>query len=660
MNQKRELPKSLPMGFRSFHLRAVAAEDGEKTYPVTFSTDQPVKRQIYGCWYNEILGHDKGEVRTERLENGLTVLDGHDPMIRAGRLDPWIISGGKGTGEISFGSTEVARNLQQEVDDRTLQGISVGYQVHSYQRVADADPDDDEDEDYMGTYRAVDWEPYEVSLTPIEADVKSGVGRSVATDPNIPQFPVRFLGAPANLQTTKEHRHMEPVTAVPETPAAPIQVGADLLANERKRAAHISLLARQYPDILTREKADEFINNGTEGNVAAAFVLDQQRAKQLTLNSGGPVSLSANERKQYSLVRALRGISAERTGFKDDAGFEREVSQTIGKALGRDTGGIFIPTMEPLFRLTPQEMQKRALNTGTSGAGGATVATELVSFLDVLRPAVKIFDLGAEFMGGMNSNFSLPKQLSDSDFNWVGENPGADNTDIDPTFGQVAFSPKTATGSTSWSRQLLVQSSIDVEAKVRNSLVQRAAIAIDKVGLQGTGSASQPKGVLSATGVTVMPLGTNGAAPTYQNLIDMVMDIAVYNADRLGNPRYLVTPEISGYLQGTPKLNNTIAQPIWTNEGGQGYINGFKADWSNLLPKTLTKGTGTNLHAGIAGVWNALTVAEWGAMELLLDPYTGAKQALIKIIANFMVDVEPTYAQAFSVFLDATNTTAEA
>lgn len=450
---------------------------------------------------------------------------------------------------------------------------------------------------------------------------------------------------------------MEPVTAVPETPA--IQVGADQLANERKRTTHIALLARQYPDILTREKADEFINSGAEGNAVSAFVLEKQRAAQLTLNSGSPVTLTDKERKQYSIVRAVRSISAERTGIREEAGFEREVSQELTKVLGRDSGGLLIPTMEPIFRLTPQEIQKRALVTSTTAAGGATVATELVSFLDVLRPAVKAFELGAEFMGGMSSNFSLPKQLTDSDFNWVGENPGADNTDIDATFGQVAFTPKQATGSTSWSRQLLTQSSIDVEAKMRNSLVQRAAIAIDKVALAGTGTANQPKGILNATGVTLMSIGTNGGVPIFQNLIDMIMDVAVYNADRLGIPRYLVTPEIAGYLQGVPKLANTIAQPIWTNEGGQGYINGFKADWSNLLPKTGTKGTGTNLHAGIAGVWNCLTVAEWGAMELLLDPYTGAKQALVKIIANFMVDVEPTYAQAFSVYLDATNTTAE-
>lgn len=668
MSRTCELPKSLPAGFRTISLRAEEGSEGTKRYPITFSSETPVKRSGWWGWYYEVLGHNTGEVRTERLENGLTVLDGHDPMLRAGKLVNAKIADQRGAGEIQFGSTQFAQDRHQEVDDGILNGISVGYQVHSYQRVADVDPDDDEDEDYLGTYRAVDWEPYEVSLTPIEADAACGVGRSIASPEeaqkqNIPLFPVRFLGAPVNPPQpgNKENRSMatpaiEPVTA---PAASSVQVGADQLAQERKRAAHINLLSRQYPEILTRDLTEKYIHEGTDGNVVSAYVLDQKRAQEIKLNSGGPVSLSDKERKAYSVQRAMRAIAGAQCGFAEEAGFEREVSSEIGKALGRDTGGIYIPTMEPIFRLTPQELQKRALYTGASASGGATVATELVSFLDVLRPAVKLFRLGAEFMGGMSSNFSLPKQLTDSDFNWVGENPGADNTDIDPTFSQVAFTPKTATGTSSWSRQLLIQSSIDVEAKMRNSLVQRAAIAIEKAGLQGSGSSNQPQGLLNSSGVSVISLGTNGAAPSFGNLVDMAMDPAAYNADQLGEVRYLITPEISGYLQQTAKMGNTIAQPIWNFVGDQGYINGKRADWSNLLPKTLTKGTGTNLHAGIAGVFNCLTIAEWGAMELMLDPYTGAKQALIKIIANFMVDVHPTYAQAFSVYLDAVNSTTE-
>lgn len=662
MSRTRELPKSLPMGYRTLQLRAQkSGDDGAAKYPLTLATDQPVKRSGWYGWYYEILGHDAGEVQTDRLERGLSLLVNHDPNQRAGKIDNGKIADGKTTGEARFGTTDFARSVQQEVDDGTLTDMSVGYMVHEYKRVTDVDSDDDEDEDYLGTYRAVNWEPYEGSLTPIPADAASGIGRSAEPDPKTPLYPVRFIGAPANLTPQPKEQRSMATPAVTPSPAANVEVGPDQLKAERQRTAHIALLARTYPEIMTREKAEEFIANGTDGNVAANFVLEQQRAKQISLNSGSPVTLSDKERRQYSVQRAMRAIAGQAHGFKDEAGFEREVSQEIGKVLGRDTGGIYIPTMEPIFRLTPQELQKRALYTGTTGAGGATVATELVGFLDVLRPAVKAFRLGAEFMGGMTSNFSLPKMLTDTAFNWVGENPGVDNTDTDPTFGQVQFTPKTATGSTSWSRQLLVQSSVDIEARVRNSLVQRAAIAIDTAALQGSGSSNQPKGILNATGVSVISLGTNGAAPTFQNLIDMAMDPAAYNADQLGEIRYLITPEISGYLQGQPKLSNQIALPIWTfGADGQGYINGLKADWSNLLPKTLTKGTGTNLHAGIAGVWNALTVAEWGAMELLLDPYTGAKQALIKIVANLMIDVEPTYAQAFSVYLDAVSSTSEA
>jgi len=663
---KRELPKSLPMGQRTVQVRAQKSADSEPAYPLTLATDQPVRRGGYWGWYYEVLGHDAGEVDTDRLANGVALLVNHDPNQRAGRIENGVVGKGKTTGEARFGTTDFARSIQQEVDDGTLTDMSVGYLVHEYNRVADVDPADDEDEEYLGTYRAVRWEPVEGSLVAIPADPASGVGRgldAVAAD-KFPQYPVRFIGAPAIPPVTpgkQEQRTMATTAVVPEATAAPTAtVGADQLKAERARVAHIALLRDTYPELLTREAAEKAIHEGTEGNAVAAQVLAAKRAKEVTLHSGSPVELSEKERQRYSFARAIKVNLARRDGNSRETCFEDEVSQTIAKSMGRDTEGIFVPTTEPLFRLTPQEIQRRALYTGSAGAGGNTVATELVGFLDVLRPRTRLFQLGAEFMGGMTANFSLPKMLTDSDFNWVGENPGSDNSDIDPTFGQVQFTPKTATGSTSWSRQLFVQSSVDIEARVRNSLVQRAAIAIDKAGIQGSGSSNQPKGILNATGVSVISLGTNGGVPTFQNLIDMAMDPASYNADQLGDIQYLITPEIAGYLQGQPKLSNTIAEPIFDfRADGQGVINGLKAYWSNNLPKNLTKGSGSALHAGIAGVFNALTIAEWGALEILLDPYTGAKQALVKIIANLMIDVQPTYAQAFSVYLDATNTTSE-
>ena len=649
---KRDLPSQLPMQHRAFDLRAEAAADAESNLiPISFSSANPVKRMSWGgLWWYEVLKHSGDAVNTGRLAQGISVLVNHDTNQRAGILQDGVITNKKGSGNVRFNSTQFGKDTATEVREGTLPFISVGYIVHSEQRVADIDPKDDEDIDYLGTYEADSWEPVEVSFVAIPADPSVGVGRDLS---HLPQYPVRFAGMPASppAQTgrnAKENK-MEPEVATVATPAAApaATVSADNMKLERERTAGISLLQRQFPDILTREAVDKAISEGASRDSVAALVLEKKRESEAKLNAGGsPVQLSGKEARQYDFLKVMRDPSA--------GGMEREISDTIAKSLGRDTGGIFIPTNQPIFRLTPDEMiQRRTLATTAPGTGGALVATELIGFLDFLRPRLNLTRLGADFMGGCTSNFALPKMTGDVGFNWVGENPGVDNTDVDPSFGQVGFAPLGATASTSWSRQLLVQSTIDVEAKVRNALVMQAAIGIERAALAGSGGL-QPTGLLSTTGVHLISLGTNGANPTKQNYIDMLTACALSNAD-LGDQKYLIRTETGGYLAGQPELGNTIALPTYTyGADGKGRINGHDAYTSNLLPNNLTKGTASGVcKAGIAGYWPALTIAEWGAMEIILDPYTKARQQLINIIANFLVDSNLTYPQAFSVYLDS-------
>jgi HK97 family phage major capsid protein len=646
---EKQLPAKLPMQHRAFDLRAEAPAEGadQTLVAISFSSSNPVKRMSWGgLWWYEVLKHSGEAVKTDRLSQGISVLVNHDINQRAGILQDGQITDKKGSGNVRFNSTQFGKDTATEVREGTLPFISVGYIVHSESRVADIDPTDDEDENYLGTYEADSWEPVEVSFVAIPADPSVGVGRDLST---VPQYPVRFAGLPATPPVTPEpiqERHMPPE----------IEVGADNMKKERERTAGIALLARQYPDIVTREVADKAIGEGTERDTVAAMVLNKQRELNPALQSGSPVVLSDKERGQYSFLRIMRSISAPAGTKAEEAGLEREISNTIAKTLGRDTGGIFIPTNEPVFRLTEAERRLRAVTAGSPGSttgGGATVATELGTFLDILRPALRLTKLGADFLGGCTGNFALPKMTGDVGFNWVGENPGVDNADVDPTFAQVPFSPLGATASTSWSRQLMQQSSIDLEAKLRNALVAQAAIGIEKAALNVGGSAV-PVGVLGTTGVHNIAIGTNGGQISKSTCVDMLTAIQVANADMQGDAKYLFTPENAGYLAKTPELSNTIALPTFTyGQDGKGRVNGHDAYWSNLLPKTLTKGTASGTcHATIAAYWGWLTIAEWGAMEIIVDPYTKARQQLINIIANFLVDVGVLYPQAFSVNLD--------
>ena len=71
------------------------------------------------------------------------------------------------------------------------------------------------------------------------------------------------------------------------------------------------------------------------------------------------------------------------------------------------------------------------------------------------------------------------------------------------------------------------------------------------------------------------------------------------------------------------------------------------------MPSTLTKGTAVGVaNAVVFGAWDSIIIGEWGAMELLVDPYT-IGPALIKLMSIQMVDVFLRYAESFAAMQDA-------
>ena len=72
------------------------------------------------------------------------------------------------------------------------------------------------------------------------------------------------------------------------------------------------------------------------------------------------------------------------------------------------------------------------------------------------------------------------------------------------------------------------------------------------------------------------------------------------------------------------------------------------------MPSTLTKGASTGVcHAVLFGVWPELLVGEWGALEILVDPYRLKKQGMIEITGIYMADVQVKHAASFAAIVDA-------
>jgi len=67
-------------------------------------------------------------------------------------------------------------------------------------------------------------------------------------------------------------------------------------------------------------------------------------------------------------------------------------------------------------------------------------------------------------------------------------------------------------------------------------------------------------------------------------------------------------------------------------------------------PKTGTRGTTTNNHALILGVWATLVIGLWGSgFELIVDPFRLKKQGMIELTTFMLGDVALKYPAAFVV-----------
>jgi HK97 family phage major capsid protein len=319
---------------------------------------------------------------------------------------------------------------------------------------------------------------------------------------------------------------------------------------------------------------------------------------------------------------------------------ELEISNELSRRLSISPRGAFIPLG---LKLAGQ----RTLST-TAGAGGQTVFTKPGSLIELLRNALVVGRLGVTILDNLTGPVSMPRELTGGQLTWTAEIPGSDVADSDLTTDAVTLIPKSAQSSTAYSRQLLAESSIDVEALVRADLVGVNAQGIDKAAIQGTGTL-QPLGVLNQTGVGDAAVGADGGYPSYELLQNLETLIYAANAplDRIG---WLTTPGIRGFLRKLPKIS-TYPEYVWRPQDEA--LLSSPALVSNNVPSTLTKGSKSDCHAIVVGSWAQMVIGTWGVIDIIVDPFRLKKQAIVEVTSFIMVDVCLKHANSFAACKDA-------
>lgn len=607
------LQRALPKGRteRALQVERAAIDEDARTATLAFASETPYERY----WGVEILDLESKSMRQGRLRTGANLLVDHDMRDVVGVIESVEIGSDKvARAVVRFGRSARAEEVWQDVRDGIRRNVSVGYMIHKAQLV--------EERDGVETFRVTDWEPFEVSLVSVPADPTVGVGRSLQSSPDAAADP--------------DHPATAPAAAAPTltTPSKEHSIVSDVTVDARNHAAEISKIAKNLPG--GAELAMDAIQRGLTVEQFQAEAIAKLTTKPVPT---ADVGMSRAEVKRYSLIRALHALANPAdAAAQRAAAFERECSDAVSAKLGKAARGFFLP----------HDVQKRDLVVGTASAGGNLVATDLLAgdFISLLRNAMVIMGMGTRMLTGLNGNIAIPRHSGAATAYWVAES-GAP-TESQQTFDQVTMSPKTVGAYTDISRKLLLQSSLDVEALVQEDLATVLGLAIQQAAINGTGASNQPSGLLTLITPSVAG-GTDGAAPTWANIVELETDVSVANAD-VGTLSYLTNAKVRGKLKGTSKVSGQNGF-VW--EGGDTPLNGYRAAVTNAVPSNLTKGSGTNLSAILFGNFADLLIGMWGTLDLMVDPYSNSTSGTVRVVALQDVDVAVRHAESFATMVDA-------
>lgn len=585
---------------RSFsidHERKV--DEKTRTVEIAFSSEVGVERH-FGI---EVLDHSPESVRLGRLQDGGAVLMDHNRSDQVGVVESVSIdSDRKGRARLRFGKGARADEVFNDVLDGIRKHISVGYQIHKYERSKGESGAPD-------TIRMVDWEPTEISIVSVPADTSVGIGRSAETDP----FKVEEkIMSEENKPVVED----QPKAEAKRELSAPAAINLDdVRSEERSRVSAITKAAQDAPWDLTAV-AQRAIDSGAtvEQFRASAFEFAADQPKPAAERASTEM-FKREKNQDYSLVRA---INAQLSGDWSDAGFEREMSQELARSGSVIGGGLMVP----MSVLTGQR-------SDTSDAPGLIGTDHMANqFIDTLRANTLLGRLGARFLTGLNGNVSLPKKTANASFGWLAESAGATPSDL--TVGNVQLSGKHVGGVVPMTFELMRQSSPAIEQLVRQDMLEGLALAIDNAGFNGTGLSNQPTGILNTTGVQTITLAdTTGKVPTFEEIVEMEGKLDEVNA-LMGNLAYAFRPAIHSALKTAKK---DAGSGEFVISGGE--ANGYKAYSSTQLPA----------NASLFGNYSDVLVGTWGMVELI--PTRNSATGGLDIGCHQMADVALRRAESF-------------
>lgn len=372
--------------------------------------------------------------------------------------------------------------------------------------------------------------------------------------------------------------------------------------------------------------------------------IEEEKENYLRLRAASEgEKLSPKEEKDlrnYSFVKAIREVLAGKlTGLEAEMHQEavREMAQ-----LGHPVVGFGVPSK--ILRMPKMTIHERAdITTSTA----PLVPTNITGFIDALYAKLFCVEAGATVMSGLTGNVSIPRVDTAATAEWATEVNNASDAGSDT--GPLNLTAKRLACYQDISKQLILQSEYNVEGMVRGLFITAMYVALENAILKG--ATNGPTGILGTSGIGLVVGGTNGVAPTLSHMLDLIKTISTANAE-FGNLAFACSPKFRYKLQMTDVVSG---QPdrVWAiNSPNQ--LLGYKAYVTTTMPDNLDKGTSIGVCSAIIFAnWQELIIAQFGGLDITVDPLSQAIANKVRVVLNSFWDSGLKHPGSFAAMKDA-------
>ncbi|RJQ24631.1 phage major capsid protein [Candidatus Parcubacteria bacterium] len=266
----------------------------------------------------------------------------------------------------------------------------------------------------------------------------------------------------------------------------------------------------------------------------------------------------------------------------------------------------------------------KALSWLNELTGGAIVAPpEMGELIELLRNKEALVNAGARVVPlPPQGRMKFPRQTSASTTYWVGEN--APITESLVGTGEVTLQAKKLAVLIKAPNELIRFASPAAEALLRDDMTKSLALGLDLAGLQGTGTDTQPRGVINFKDIIKLTSSDprpNGDAFSARDIYRFVSAVEEANAEFecfIMRPKSLykwyqlrADAVAQGDNQG-PFVFNLIRE---AGADTPATLAGYPVVKSTQVSQARTKGSSSNLTYIVGGMWSDLLIGMFGAIE---------------------------------------------